>query len=153
MSDFNLEPKKFQPFKLNQIECPEKYILSKGDVNEINRTLRDGHEKLQNIKGLKLLRWSRSTRYPTNEPSFIESRYQIDGHANTLVTGKGCGTISTKNIVVEDGIARFLTPDECELLQCFPLGWTRSCSITARYSMMGNAINVDNAVCLLNMIK
>lgn len=48
-----------------------------------------------------IIAWSRSTRYPKDKPKYVESRATITGKANTLTTGDGCGSFSSKNLIVD----------------------------------------------------
>jgi len=52
-----------------------------------------------------------------------------------------------------DGIVRRLTPVECERLQGFPDGWTEGLPDTHRYKQMGNAVTVNVAQFLGEMLK
>lgn len=87
--------------------------------------------------------WSKSTRYPKGEDKYIEGRFKIYGKANTLVTGDGCGAMSSKNLVLDDAELRKLTPIECERLQTLPDNYTKNVSNTQRYKMIGNGWTVD----------
>jgi DNA (cytosine-5)-methyltransferase 1 len=89
----------------------------------------------------ELVAWSRSTRYPEGKDSYSEQREIRDGRANTLTTGGGCGSFSSRNYIEIFGDKRELTPAECELLQGFPLGWTVG-SNAQRYKQLGNAVTV-----------
>ena len=92
----------------------------------------------------RLLRWSRSTRYPKDGPSYIESRFYSDGKSNTLLTGKGCTTFSSKTKIIDEACQlRDLTPIECERLQTVPDNYTEGVSNTQRYKMLGNGWTVD----------
>lgn len=48
---------------------------------------------------------------------------------------------------------RFILPEECELAQTVPIGYTSSCSDTQRYKMLGNGWTVDIISHILNHIK
>lgn len=45
--------------------------------------------------------------------------------------------------VIQNSEVRRLTPEEAEMLQGFPCGWTGIHSDTARYKQMGNAVTVN----------
>jgi len=47
-----------------------------------------------------------------------------------------------KDNIIKTHKIRRLTPKECERLQGFPDDWTKECSDTQRYKMMGNAVSV-----------
>ena len=62
------------------------------------------------------------------------------------------GDTRTTHVIAEpDMIVRRLTPDECELLQGFPVGWTsvgthqKPTSDSRRYKQLGNAVTVNVA--------
>ncbi len=48
-------------------------------------------------------------------------------------------------VIEKDFIARRLTPVECERLQGFPDDWTAGLADTNRYKQMGNAVTVNVA--------
>lgn len=87
--------------------------------------------------------WSRSTRYPKEEKAYVEERSTKDGKVNTLTTGQGCGSFSSKNYLMENGHKRLLTIQECEKLQGLPIGWTRAVSKCQAYKQIGNGVQVD----------
>lgn len=112
-----------------------------------------------------LVAWSRSTRYRCDKTgkvyskkapgrtSFVEERETRDGRANTLTTGRGCGSFSSKNYI-EDGRGKHLLgPDNAEKLQGFNSGWTKGVSETQRYKQIGNAVNVPTIEHILKGIK
>lgn len=86
-----------------------------------------------------IVAWSRSTRYKPNGESYVEERETKKGKANTLTTGNGCGNFSSKNFINGE----ILTPEECEALQTFPIGWTKNVSKTQRYKIIGNAVTAE----------
>ena len=90
----------------------------------------------------ELVAWSRSTRYPKDKPSYVDQRDTRDGRANTLTTGTGCGNFSSKNYRDVDGERFLLHPEDCELLQGFPEGWTEGVSDNQRFKQIGNAVTV-----------
>lgn len=68
-----------------------------------------------------------------------------DGKSNCLVTNP-----YSTNLVVQNGERRFITPEEAELIQTLPKGYTKLKKISngARYKMIGNGwtINVINHI-------
>jgi len=117
-----------------------------------------------------LVAWSRSTRYRCDKTgkvyskkaegrtSFVEQRKTRDGRANTLTTGRGCGSFSSKNYIEggdETGRSyeRILTPNECEPLQGFPIGWTNGVSLGQQYKQIGNAVNVPTIEHILKGVE
>lgn len=53
-----------------------------------------------------IIAWSRSTRYPKEGDSYVEQRFTDTGKANTLTTGDGCGSFSSKNLIFLGGIEK-----------------------------------------------
>jgi DNA (cytosine-5)-methyltransferase 1 len=45
--------------------------------------------------------------------------------------------------LVDAGTARRLSPEEVELLQGFPVGWTAPAAVATRYKQLGNAVTVN----------
>lgn len=102
----------------------------------------------------ELVAWSRSTRYPKDAPKYVDERETRDGRANTLTTGSGCGSFSSKNYREIDGEKFPLHPDDCELLQGFPEGWTEIAdSNTQRFKQIGNAVTVPVIEYILRGLK
>lgn len=99
-----------------------------------------------------LVAWSRSTRYPEGREKYVEERELRDGRANTLTTSAGCGSFSSKNYMDIFGDLVPLTPEECERLQGFPVGWTIG-SNAQRYKQFGNAVTVPVIEWILKGIK
>lgn len=63
----------------------------------------------------------------------------IDGKAPAM-------TVSSweyNNLLLNDGLVRKLTPEECEKLQTVPKGYTSKVSDSQRYKMLGNGWTVD----------
>lgn len=96
----------------------------------------------------KLVAWSRSTRYPVNELKYVEDRVSFD-KANTLTTGSGCGSFSSKNYVIQHGYIRHLTILECKRLQTIPDNYKMNVSNAQAYKMIGNGFTVDVVVNIL----
>lgn len=69
-------------------------------------------------------------------------------HSNTL-TGFDGGTANRQtHLLLQDGRLRTLTLTEWERLQGFPDGWTEGLPDSARYTALGNAMNVQMATWL-----
>lgn len=68
----------------------------------------------------------------------------LDKPARTILTGEGGkGASRMKHaICAEDGRIRRLVPDELDMIQMFPKGWTRGMSDNQRAFCMGNALVV-----------
>lgn len=58
-----------------------------------------------------------------------------------------------RQLVIDDGDLRKLTPIECERLQGLPDNYTEGVSNTQRYKCLGNAFNVDVVAHILSFIK
>jgi site-specific DNA-cytosine methylase len=93
--------------------------------------------------------YSKSTR-----ETHIDVRGKVNGEANTLSTGDGCGNMSTQNFVsTTDVRIRKLTPVECERLQAWPNRHTElgrkpdgsvyTLSNTQRYKICGNGVTAS----------
>ena len=52
----------------------------------------------------EVISWSRSTRYPKDGPKYVEFRFNKNGKSNTLTTGWGCGSFSSKNLIFLHGL-------------------------------------------------
>ncbi len=91
-------------------------------------------------------------------PAVVVNMAQITSPENgaTVEFGRPCPTLDTKGQVYvfhAGSIAiRRLTPQECERLQGFPDGWTEGESDTARYRMLGNAVNVKQVLWIAQRI-
>lgn len=101
----------------------------------------------------ELIAWSSSFRYPKDREKYREERETRDGRANTLTTGAGCGSYSSKNYREIDGEKFPLHPDDCELLQGFPEGWTELVSDAQRFKQIGNAVTVPVIEYILRGLK
>lgn len=101
-----------------------------------------------------LVAWSSSNDYKDGKHLRKRERETKDGRANTLTTGKGCSSFSSKNFIVDaDGERRFLHPHEAEELQGLPHGWTSGVSEGQRFKQIGNAVTVPVIEHLLKGIK
>ena len=69
---------------------------------------------------------------------------------NTLTSFMGTGGNNMSMVATES--VRRITPEECELLQGFALGWTSTQADTHRYKQLGNAVTVNVATWLGNRI-
>jgi len=81
-----------------------------------------------------------------------------DGRANTLTTGSGCCSNSSKNFIERcDETGRTylekLNPELCEKLQGFPPFWTNGIPKTQRFKQIGNAVNIPTVVHILKGLK
>lgn len=61
------------------------------------------------------------------------------GKVGTLITS----TSSNLSLVFPNGVVRKFTPEEFEMLQTVPVGYTKCVSNTQRYKMLGNGWTVD----------
>lgn len=105
-----------------------------------------GGEEFKQAEGQKeIIAYSKSTR-----KAHYDYRLRTDGLVNTLTTGIGCVGQSTANYIYEDGILRYLTPNECEELMTWPKDWTKygvnedgeryEIPERERYRLIGNGI-------------
>lgn len=126
----------------NYIEKDPKNIIKDSKIKYKNLLSYSKSFMLREVKE-KFIAWSRSTRYPKDRPSYYEDRVSFN-FANTLTTGKGCGSFSSKNLVKIDGGYRILSPIECERIQGIPDNFTehRNVSRNKRYKMIGNSVTV-----------
>jgi len=101
-----------------------------------------------------LIAWSSSNDYKNGEHLRKRERKTKDGRANTLTTGTGCSSFSSKNFIEDaDGERRLLSPHECEELQGLPHGWTCGVSNSQRFKQVGNAVTIPVIEYLLEEIK
>lgn len=101
-----------------------------------------------------LIAWSSSNDYENGKHLRKRERETRDGRANTLTTGTGCSSFSSKNFILEaDGERRLLHPHEAEELQGLPHGWTSGVSDSQRFRQIGNAVTIPVIEHLLKGIK
>lgn len=68
----------------------------------------------------------------------------LDRPGRTMLTSEGTKNRSSHLVAdKETGRLRTLTPEECELMNGFPEGWTKGMTDRQRYFTMGNALVVD----------
>jgi DNA-cytosine methyltransferase len=102
----------------------------------------------------ELVAWSSSNDYENGKHLRKRERETRDGRANTLTTGPGCSSFSSKNFIIDaDGERRLLHPHEAEELQGLPHGWTAGVSDSQRFKQIGNAVTVPVIEHLLRGIK
>jgi DNA (cytosine-5)-methyltransferase 1 len=147
-----LTPLVFEPISLRTIlekvyekhgPADEKYYL---DNEKRRKSGRTELEEMEYLKGAKKIeRISKATghkyHYAEGSMAFPES---LDKPGRTMLTSEA--TCNRSSHVVEDlhtGKIRYLTPEECELLNGFPDGWTNTgMPERTRYFCMGNALVV-----------
>jgi DNA-cytosine methyltransferase len=82
------------------------------------------------------------------------SERQLDEKFRCLTAGgQGATNAGATTIRLSDGDLRIPTPEECELAQTVPLGYTKSVSKTQRYKMLGNGWTVDVIAHIFKNIK
>ena len=72
----------------------------------------------------------------------------LDGKTPTLTTSSW----ESNNLLLNEGLIRKLTPEECEVLQTVPVGYTSCVSDSQRYKMLGNGWTVDVIVHVLKQL-
>lgn len=63
----------------------------------------------------------------------------LDGKTPSLTASSR----AANNFLLNDGLVRKITPEECEKLQTVPVGYTKCVSDSQRYKMLGNGWTVD----------
>lgn len=72
----------------------------------------------------------------------------LDGKTPALTTSSW----ESNNLLLNEGLIRKLIPEECEVLQTVPVGYTSCVSDSQRYKMLGNGWTVDVIVHILKQI-
>ncbi|WP_031489367.1 DNA (cytosine-5-)-methyltransferase [Ureaplasma canigenitalium] len=109
----------------------EKYIV---DLNNLDKWIY--------LKGAKKIeRFSKSGHKYFYSEGSMNFPDDLDSPARTLLTSEGSVNRSS-HIIFDMNLKqyRLLTPNECELIQMFPLDWTDTMNDRKRYFMMGNAL-------------
>ena len=75
-------------------------------------------------------------KYPEGVVGTITTAFGAKNYSNYQELREG-------SVVVLEGDVRRLSPEECELLQGFPSGWTQMGTDEPRYKQMGNAVTVN----------
>lgn len=148
---YEIQYKVFNGAEFGTIQARERVFIfgeRKGNKEKISKKLDSivyGGEKFRQDKSKKVIAYSKSTR-----KEHYDYRIRTDGLVNTLTTGTGCVGQSTANYVYEDGLLRYLTPNECEKLMTWPKDWTKyginekgekiNIPERERYRMIGNGI-------------
>lgn len=73
----------------------------------------------------------------------------LDGKTPALTTSSW----ESNNLLLNEGLIRKLTPEECEVLQTVPVGYTSCVSDSQRYKMLGNGWTVDVIVHIFKYLK
>lgn len=101
------------------------------------------NERMSYLKGSKKIdRTDRNGYGYTYSEGAIPFPDHLYEPSRTMLTSEGSMNRSS-HVVKKNGVNRFLTPDECERLNGFPMGWTRGMTDRQRYFCMGNALVVD----------
>lgn len=84
--------------------------------------------------------------------SSTDNESWIEDYLSNTLNGFDLGDTRTTHVIKEVGmVVRRLTPQECELLQGFPVGWTdvgtpqKPTADSRRYKQLGNAVTVNVA--------
>jgi DNA (cytosine-5)-methyltransferase 1 len=75
-------------------------------------------------------------KYPEEVVGTITTAFGAKNYSNHQELMEG-------SVVVLENDVRRLSPEECELLQGFPSGWTWISADEPRYKQMGNAVTVN----------
>jgi len=73
----------------------------------------------------------------------------IDGKTPAVTTSSW----ENNNLLLNEGLVRKLTPEECEKLQTVPVGYTSCVSDSQRYKMLGNGWTVDIIASIFKNLK
>lgn len=73
----------------------------------------------------------------------------VDGKTPAMTTSSW----ESNNLLLNEGIVRKLTPEECEKLQTVPVGYTKCVSDSQRYKMLGNGWTVKVIEHILSSLK
>ena len=124
--------------KLKQLNDPTHSSHRVYDSDGLARTLKaDAHDNSAKT-GLYAISHTKAN---------MKQRYQERDTAWTLDT-------SGSKMAVDDGYRiRRLTPQECEILQSFPPGWTKGLKDTQRYQCIGNAVTASVIEFIGRMLK
>lgn len=147
MQDFTITTAHVEEDHLGPFSTLKDVIVPTNDIPSQYFVSDEQLPRWQYLKGAKSeLRKSRKTgfeyRYSEGAMAFPDL---LDNPSRTILTGEGgSGASRFKHIIqCEDGRYRRLTPDELELLQGFPKGWTNTgMTDTRRAFCMGNALVV-----------
>jgi DNA (cytosine-5)-methyltransferase 1 len=115
------------------------------DNSKVNKKGRTEFEEFEYLKGSKRIERTSKTGhkyiYSEGGMAFPEP---LDSPGRTMLTSEG--TKNRSSHVIEDPYTkkiRYLSPEECELLNDFPIGWTDTgMPKRTRYFCMGNALVV-----------
>ena len=120
------------------------FLCSKDDFEVKRPEIVDGSVRFRDIRDKE--GEYRELNYQGRNREKLEQKrrfnYELIGgydRVGTLTTQYGCG----EKAVWEDNFFRYLTPLECERLQGFDDDYTKGVSDSARYWVLGNAVNVN----------
>lgn len=146
--DINSLPIKLHKDKIKDIKednVPEKYFLNKQPVLDFLKSIDIDNNKSETKEGIvKLFDLPKEVH---NDNERQRRVYSLESKSPTILAR----TDTTK--IYDNGRIRKLTPLECERLQKIPDNYTKSCSDTQRYKMIGNAFTVDTITHILKGIK
>jgi site-specific DNA-cytosine methylase len=82
----------------------------------------------------------------------IDAITNIKNKCHTLMASMANGNIS-RYVKNDKNELHRLTPEECEILQGFPIGYTEGVSTSRRLKALGNSFQIDTIVHIINSIK
>lgn len=141
-----------------QKEVHEKYYIKGGRLQWLKNfgevKEKDGYIGFNPIKAKCLTvraepSWNCTYILEWPHGSNIEGYRAKDGKTPSLTTSSW----ESNNLLLNEGLVRKLTPEECEELQTVPIGYTSSVSDSQRYKMLGNGWTVDIICAIFEGLK
>ncbi|MDK2080110.1 DNA cytosine methyltransferase [Aliarcobacter butzleri] len=139
----NLQKERIKDIKENNVD--EKYFFDNQPILDFLNSIDINKYKTETKEGIiKLFDLPKEVH---NDNERQRRVYSIESKSPTILAR----TDTTK--IYDNGRIRKLTPLECERLQKIPDNYTKSCSDTQRYKMIGNAFTVDTIAHILKGIN
>lgn len=113
---------------------------------DLQKYLKKKNIKFENCKVM-------TTKKKKFKISHVEQRIKINMQANTLLTGDGCGIMSSKNYIRHKTKMRPLTPLECARLQGIPDQHIKGWSDRAMYKAIGDSFTLDVITHIMGSLK
>lgn len=134
-------------------------------VREVGRRLDDNGVRKDDDKSVPISRWlevgdsEKSNCLTTVQKDSLILQWPHGGNKGGLraldgkVPAMTVSSWESNNLLLNGGLVRKLTPEECEELQTVPRGYTACVSDSQRYRMLGNGWTVDVIAHILKGIK